>query len=61
MVDNEQINRRKKPVADVYTATEFYCPHAYLILSYHEVLNESEKVNTNTRRSKREIRKLFID
>ncbi|XP_036146145.1 uncharacterized protein LOC105840661 [Monomorium pharaonis] len=42
-VEDEQAKRRKKLVAAVQTS-EIYCPHAYLILCYREMLNDSEKL-----------------
>jgi len=41
--EDEQVKRRRKRVTAVPTS-EIYCPHAYLILSYRETLNDSEKV-----------------
>lgn len=39
----DETKRRKKQATDDLTS-EIYCPHAYLILSYRETLNDSEKV-----------------
>ncbi|XP_011860123.1 PREDICTED: uncharacterized protein LOC105557487 [Vollenhovia emeryi] len=41
--EDEQARRRKKLVTVVQTS-EIYCPHAYLILSYREALNDSERI-----------------
>lgn len=41
--EDEQAKRRKKRVAAVQVA-DIYCPHYYLILSYRETLNDSEKI-----------------
>ncbi|XP_029661083.1 uncharacterized protein LOC115234272 [Formica exsecta] len=39
----DEIKRRKKQaIAD--HASKIYCPHAYLILNYREMLNDSEKI-----------------
>ncbi|XP_029174146.1 uncharacterized protein LOC114942853 [Nylanderia fulva] len=40
--EDEDKRRKKQAVAD--HASEIYCPHAYLILSYQETLNDSEKI-----------------
>ncbi|XP_019883317.2 uncharacterized protein LOC105252068 [Camponotus floridanus] len=39
----DETKRRKKQVTADHTS-EIYCPHAYLILSYREMLNDSEKI-----------------
>lgn len=40
--EDEDKRRKKQAIAD--HASKIYCPHAYLILSYQETLNDSEKV-----------------
>ncbi|EZA48529.1 uncharacterized protein LOC105285481 isoform X2 [Ooceraea biroi] len=42
--EDEQAKGRKKQTADTPTSSEIYCPHGYLILSYQEMLNDSEKM-----------------
>ncbi|XP_032680469.1 uncharacterized protein LOC116848451 isoform X2 [Odontomachus brunneus] len=41
--EDEQAKRRKKQTAAAETPA-VYCPHAYLILSYQETLNDNEKI-----------------
>ncbi|CAL1675201.1 unnamed protein product [Lasius platythorax] len=40
--EDEDKRRKKQAIAD--HASKIYCPHAYLILSYQETLNDSEKI-----------------
>lgn len=45
--EDKQVKGTKKKFDRVHDS-EVYCPHAYLILNFHETLSEREKVNITT-------------